>query len=88
MSLLEEVNLIKIDQDKLINILNKKWEYRICPMCGSEDWIVSDKIFELREFNDDKFIKNDLPIQPLVTITCKECGNTILINTLVLDLLD
>ena len=66
--LLEEVKLIKIDQDKLISILNKKWECRICPMCGSGDWIVSDKIFELREFNNESFIKYDLPIQPLVTI--------------------
>lgn len=79
--------MIKIDQDKLISILNKKWKYRICPMCGSGDWIVSDKIFELREFNNEYINKYDLPIQPLVTITCKECGNTVLINPLVLDLL-
>ncbi len=41
------------------------------------------------EFNKGNLVinKENNRIQPLVTITCKECGNTVLINPLVLDLL-
>ncbi|XZL97429.1 hypothetical protein ACSXAP_06915 [Clostridium perfringens] len=80
--------MAKINQDKLIEILNEKWKGRPCNMCGDGNWIVSDKIFELREFNDGDLIIGGVPIQPVVTITCKNCGNTVLVNPLAIGVLD
>lgn len=80
--------MANIDQDKLINILNEKWGNRPCNMCGTGNWIVSDKVFELREFNNGDLIIGGGPITPLVTITCSGCGNTILLNPIVIGLLD
>nr|WP_302696080.1 hypothetical protein [uncultured Romboutsia sp.] len=77
-----------INQDKLIDILNKKWGNRPCNMCGTGNWLVSDKVFELREFNNGDLIIGAGPITPLVTITCSECGNTILINPIAIGILD
>lgn len=80
--------MANINQDKLINILNEKWGNRPCNMCGTGNWLVSDKVFELREFNNGDLIIGGGPITPLVTITCSECGNTILINPIVIGVLD
>lgn len=80
--------MANINQDKLINILNEKWGNRPCNMCGTGNWLVSDKVFELREFNNGDLIIGGGPITPLVTITCSECGNTILINPIAIGVLD
>lgn len=80
--------MANINQDKLINILNEKWGNRPCNMCGNGNWLVSDKVFELREFNNGDLIIGGGPITPLVTITCSECGNTILINPIAIGVLD
>ena len=37
--------MANINQDKLINILNEKWGNRPCNMCGTGNWLVSDKVF-------------------------------------------
>ena len=80
--------MANINQDKLINILNEKWGNRPCNMCGTGNWLVSDKVFELREFNNGDLIIGGGSITPLVTITCSECGNTILINPIAIGILD
>lgn len=80
--------MANINQDKLINILNEKWGNKPCNMCGTGNWLVSDKVFELREFNNGDLIIGGGPITPLVTITCSECGNTILINPIAIGVLD
>lgn len=77
-----------VNQDKLIEELNKKWGGRGCPMCGNASWIVSDNVFEIREFNNGNLIVGGGPILPLVTVSCDNCGNTILINPLVLGVMD
>ena len=79
--------MAKINQDNLINILNDKWNGRGCPMCGVGSWIVSDKVFELREFNNGDLVVGGCPIIPIVTVTCSNCGNTVLINPLALGVL-
>lgn len=76
-----------VNQDELINILNEKWKGRLCPMCGAGNWVVSNKVFELREFNEGNLIVGAGPITPVVTITCGNCGNTIMVNPMAIGLL-
>lgn len=76
-----------VNQDELINILNEKWHGRHCPMCGEGNWIVSNKIFELREFNDGNIVIGSGPITPLLTITCGNCGNIVMVNPMAIGLL-
>ena len=46
----------KPDGEEIIEFIHSHWSNQICPMCGGRAWNVSDKIFELREFNDANFV--------------------------------
>lgn len=75
--------MAKLNIEKFLSELNMLWEDKHCPYCGGK-WIVSDKIFELREYQDGNLVIGGVPIQPVVPVTCEKCGNTVLINPLVL----
>lgn len=79
----------KPNSQQLINFLNEKWHGAQCTMCGSNDWSVTDKVFELREFNDGNLVIGgpNSSIVPLIPITCKNCGNTVFVNPMVIGLL-
>lgn len=72
-----------VKSDKIIQHLTKKWKGRICPMCGTGAWNVSDKVFELREFHDGNIVLGVGPIIPIIPVTCDNCGNVVLINAIV-----
>lgn len=71
-----------MNTDKLINHLNEKWKSQPCPMCGSNSWNVSDKIYELREFHDGNLVIGSGSIFPVVPVSCNNCGNSIFVNAL------
>lgn len=79
----------KINGQELINYLNNKWHGTRCPLCGEENWSVTDKVFELREFNDENFALGGPSgaITPVIPVICANCGNTVFINVLVTGLL-
>lgn len=43
----------KLDVQKAITHLQKKWGNNSCPMCGKRQWKIADKIYELREFHKE-----------------------------------
>ena len=77
----------KIDTAKLIRHLDRKWGKVKCPMCNHEQWSISDTVYELREFNQGNMIIGNVPIVPIIPITCMNCGNTIMINAIVSDII-
>ena len=79
----------KMNGQQIIDFLNNKWHGARCPLCGEGKWNVTDKIFELREFNNGNFVLGgpNGAITPVIPVTCANCGNTILINALVTGLL-
>lgn len=72
-----------IDSEKLIQHLKTKWAGRNCPLCNKGNWNVSDKVYELREFHGGNLIIGGTPIVPVLPVTCDNCGNTILVNSIV-----
>lgn len=68
---------------KLIRHLEDKWSDQKCPMCGHSSWNVPSEIYEIREFYGGDIIVGPIPIVPLLPVTCSNCGNTILINSIV-----
>ena len=50
-------------------------------MCGRGPLNVSENIFEIREFNDGKFVVGG-QIIPIIPITCSNCGHTIFVNAI------
>lgn len=76
----------KLNGEKLLNELMIKWRGKTCPFCGG-NWVISEKIFELREFQNGDVVLGGI-IQPVVSITCESCGNTVLVNPLVLNVME
>jgi hypothetical protein len=77
----------EIDTGKFAEWLNKHWVgQKRCPICQSNDWRVSKKAVELREFHGAGLALGG-PIYPLVSLTCKVCGHTLLFNAIVAKLI-
>lgn len=74
--------------EKQKTILLKKLKFletTKCPLCGSKDWVVSNIVFELREFHGNRFvIGGKSAILPVISAACSKCSNTILLNALIL----
>jgi hypothetical protein len=56
------------------------WKNKNCQLCNARNWSVSNKAYELRIFTGGGLVIGNVPIIPLVPVTCENCGNTILIN--------
>ncbi|HAM98482.1 MAG TPA: hypothetical protein DCQ26_07700 [Marinilabiliales bacterium] len=82
------MKLSKEHQKKLLEKL-KGWSHQKCEVCSSGEWSISDTFFEIREFRPEKGEKNGLTtIQPYVTMSCRECGNTKFFNAIHLGIVD
>lgn len=79
----------KADGNQIIQFLNERWKGAVCPLCGTGNWQVVDKYFELREFNDGNLVLGgpNSSIIPVIPVSCNNCGNTVFINALTTGLL-
>ena len=75
--------------EEIIEFINTHWTNQSCPMCGNKTWNITDKIFELREFNNGDLVVGgpDASVVPVIPIICDNCGNTVLINVVTTHLL-
>lgn len=73
--------MAKFDASKFIARLNQKWGNRPCPMCGVSKWSVQESTFQLMEFSESGLVVGG-PVIPVVPITCTNCGNTVLVNAI------
>lgn len=71
----------KIDGPKLIKFLTEKWHSRPCPMCGTAQWQLQEKLFQLMEFSAGNIVIGG-PVIPVAPVICGNCGNTILVNAI------
>jgi predicted nucleic-acid-binding Zn-ribbon protein len=55
-----------------------------CPLCGNTEWTVNDHYFALSLSSHPSQLQLNGPMQPTIPIICSNCGNTHLINLLVL----
>jgi len=66
--------------------IQENWKAPVaCPVCKSNDWSISDYVYELREFHGGNFVIGGSSggIVPLVPVSCNHCGNTVLFNPLI-----
>ena len=77
------MKLTEAQQKKIKDWLTNKKAFKSnCVVCGDNTWNISDSVFQLIEFSQQGGIRIGGPIQPIVTILCNNCGNTILLNAL------
>ena len=75
-----------IDIDKAAKWINEQWKgSKRCPICESNDWIISDKAFELREYSGGNIVAGGA-LYPLVCLTCKVCGYSMFFNAIISNL--
>lgn len=72
------------DAARAITWLEAKWtRSRACPICGGEDWGISDA-HEIRQFNGGNLVVGGgTSLMALNPVTCATCGYTFLINALI-----
>lgn len=78
---------MKLTQEQISTVLAKLNEYkdnrRPCSICGNNEWVLSDILFEIREFNGGNLtIGGEAVLMPLMTVSCKRCGHTRFINAI------
>lgn len=73
---------MRVDNEKLLQVINEKWVTKKCPMCGHNNWTIDKDMMTMLGVGEDKSINLGGKIIPVVAVTCNECGNTIFINPL------
>jgi hypothetical protein len=67
---------MNIDKEKVSEWIESHWTApRNCTVCQSDDWIVLEKVWELREFQGG-------PVLPVIALMCNVCGHTIFFNAI------
>ena len=75
-------------RERIAAFLNEKWQGRKnCPICQNNKWEISDKPAELREYSQGGLVVGG-PVYPLVVLTCRVCGHTLLFNAIVMDVVE
>jgi len=78
---------VKLDDkqyEKLLEHLRGQWKtpYK-CPVCGNNNWNISQEVFELRGFNKGGLVVGGgSPVFPVVPVVCLVCGHVIFFNAL------
>ena len=75
------MRLTREQSDELIARLSRYGDI-VCPICKHNQWNVNNLIIENREFQGGDLIVGGSAIMPFVTLTCRECGNTMFLNAL------
>lgn len=76
-------------QRAIINEKLSKVKNATCDSCGENRWTVSDRIFELREFNEGNLVIGgpNSVILPVISVNCTNCGKVAFYNALMLGLI-
>ena len=77
---------MKIEKDRLDAYLTKI-RGGACPLCRGTQWRISDKVFQVMEYEPGGLILGGASV-PVLPLTCMNCGNTYFINALVSNLID
>lgn len=85
-----EGSALRLSSDNIKALLAKlNKTLKPCGACGSGKWKITDTVFELREFNQGGLVVGGgSQLLPVIALMCDVCGNTLLFNALILDLVE
>jgi predicted nucleic-acid-binding Zn-ribbon protein len=73
--------------NKLIAIFDKKWpEPKVCPICKHDDWVIAQRVYEMREFHEGAFDTSG-SIIPFIVVSCTNCGKTNFFNAIIMGII-
>jgi hypothetical protein len=71
------------EKAKLVQFIQIKWKLDDCPVCRkTETYDVSEQVYQIVEYPEMGRLSGEV-VAPIVPVTCRNCGNTILVNALV-----
>lgn len=75
---------MQFDREKVQQWLSGHWEgSHSCPICNNDAWLLMEKVWELREFQEGGLsIRMGQPVLPVVALMCNVCGYTIFFNAI------
>ncbi len=80
--------MFRVNQNKLVDHINSKWTTKMCPYCGKNNWNIGDSIVTTLSVGENKELRLGGKFQPMVSITCNNCGNTVFVNALIAEAVD
>jgi len=65
-------------------VLFPKWAGdKKCPICKHQYWIANDMILQLMQWQQKNVLAIGAPVQPVISLICKNCGYTIFFNAMI-----
>jgi hypothetical protein len=80
------VKYTKAAAEKIVEALKQQGATRACALCGKGPWALADAFYFLTAQQDLPNVSVGSPGMPLAAMVCENCGNTVLINMLILGL--
>lgn len=78
---------MSFDKQKALQAINQKWtKSKDCPVCGNNQWIIPDELYEIKPYQGGNMIVGGPSYVHVATI-CQNCGHTHLFNAGALGLL-
>jgi hypothetical protein len=74
-------------RDLVLQKITPYFGKRTCELCGSEGWFVADNLVNVNQYHGRDLVLGGGQI-PLLSVHCRKCGNTKLLNAIVLGLID
>ena len=83
------MELNKEQQEKVLEKIKNFWENRICEICNNTTWSLDKKLFVSKEYHGIFNTNNEKEyIQPILLISCNNCGNIKTFNATILEVID
>lgn len=71
-------------QQRIIKALEDKIGVPKCPLCGKDAWSVGNSYIVISLSPHPSQVHMGGPVYPTIPVTCQHCGNTHLLNLLIL----
>jgi hypothetical protein len=73
--------MTNFDKEKVHQWIQEYWtRKKDCQICGSDDWILMDNVWELRKFERGGLVVGSSPLLPVVALMCNVCGQMVFFN--------
>lgn len=74
--------MLKLNTEKFLNVLNRLWTNKNCPMCSQNRWNVDNNLVTVLRVAKNGGVELGGQVMPLVAVTCMNCGNVMFVNPL------
>ena len=83
------MKLTESQRDLVIKKLDELWQNpKVCTVCHHSNWIISDTLFEIRNFNKGNLVLGGGSLLPVAVAICSNCGHILFFSAIQLGLVE